>query len=189
MPTEKIVEKPTPARQGSMNFGNTTRPSFAPPPSASLFSGDEMPQQEEHHTSLAANHSIPATPSRVGSDDSGNEQLDRWITVFGFPSGHSSVILSYFHNFGQILRVKHSENGGNWIHLLYTTKLQAEKALGKNGKILDPGNIMIGVVRCTDSSVISDKIPGPTPSKKVRADTFNPSATYVLFSSRLCVHS
>lgn len=181
MATEKVVEKPTPARQGSLNFGNTARPAFAPPPSSSLFSGEEAPQHEEQLSSLGTGP-VPATPSRgVAVDgESGNEQLDRWITVFGFPSGHSSVILSYFHNFGQILRVKHSENGGNWIHLLYTTKLQAEKALGKNGKILEPGNIMIGVVRCTDASVISDKIPGPTPSKRVKADTFNPSATYVL---------
>lgn len=179
MATEKVAEKPTPARQGSLNFGHNARPSFAPPPSSSLFSGDETPHSDDLPSQQMLDTSVPATPSRVGVDDNGNEQMDRWITVFGFPNGHSSVILSYFHNFGQILRVKHSENGGNWIHLLYTTKLQAEKALGKNGKILDPGNIMIGVIRCTDPSVASDKIPGPTPSKRARADIYNPSATYV----------
>ena len=35
----------------------------------------------------------------------------------------------------------------NWIHVQYSNKMQAQKALSKNGKIID-GNIMIGVIPC-----------------------------------------
>lgn len=177
--TERVAEKATPVRQGSLSFGNS-RPSFAPPPSSSMFSGVDSAHHEDIGSPVERDEEHLASPSRVPAADFENGHLERWITVFGFPSTHSSVILSYFHNFGQILRVKHSENGGNWIHLLYTTKLQAEKALGKNGKILEPGNIMIGVVRCTDPSVESDQPPPmPTPSKRIRNETFNPALPYV----------
>ena len=122
-----------------------------------------------------------STPMQVSMDSSENEQLERWITVFGFPASHSSIILSYFHNFGQILRVKHPENGGNWIHLLYLSRLQADKALGKNGKVLDAGNIMIGVIRCTDPSVMADTSVAPTPSKFQPSDaSYHTTVPYVL---------
>lgn len=172
-PTEKL----TPSRQGSVSaFGSSsTRIGHAPPPSSSMFS------QEDHDAALEPSRKTGAkkAPTIIpGSAESvENDQLDRWITVFGFPASHSSIILSYFHNFGQILRIKHSENGGNWIHLLYMTKLQAEKALGKNGKILDSGNIMIGVIKCTDPSVISDRVIAPTPSKKLNSEMASFSAT------------
>jgi hypothetical protein len=122
-----------------------------------------------------------ATPVTGNFENSDNEQMDRWVTVFGFPASHSSIILSYFHNFGQILRVKHPENGGNWIHLHYQSRLQAEKALGKNGKILDAGNIMIGVIRCTDPSVAADIVVAPTPSKFHATDSYHTSVPYVLY--------
>ncbi|XP_049852444.1 nucleoporin Nup35 [Schistocerca gregaria] len=73
-----------------------------------------------------------------------------WVTVFGFPPSHTSIILAYFQCCGQIVRFKNSENQGNWIHILFQTRLQAEKALGKNGKILDSGNLMIGVLPISD---------------------------------------
>jgi hypothetical protein len=184
--TEKTAEKPTPVRQGSMNFGGGSRSSIAAPPTASLFSGVDAKSKDENRPPQHMDISAVASPSHGETEEILVDQLDRWITVFGFPSTHSSIILSYFHNFGQILRVKHSENGGNWIHILYTTKLQAEKALGKNGKILDPGNIMIGVVRCTDTSVISDRATAlPTPSKRLRTESFTPSVPYVTLSLSL----
>ncbi len=40
-------------------------------------------------------------------------------------------------------------SNGNWLHLHYSSKLQAKKALGKNGKVV-AGNIMIGVTPCID---------------------------------------
>ena len=38
---------------------------------------------------------------------------------------------------------------GNWIHIQYQTKLQAQKALSKNGKVLG-SSLMIGIMPCID---------------------------------------
>jgi len=38
---------------------------------------------------------------------------------------------------------------GNWLHIHYQSKLQAKKALSKNGKVFG-GTIMIGVTPCID---------------------------------------
>ena len=38
---------------------------------------------------------------------------------------------------------------GNWMHLHFLSRLQAKKALSKNGKILG-NSIMVGVTPCID---------------------------------------
>ncbi|XP_076031751.1 nucleoporin 35 [Oratosquilla oratoria] len=88
--------------------------------------------------------------------DTGIEALeDTWVTVFGFPAPAAAYILTQFTQLGTIL--SHKNPGcGNWMHLRYQTKLQAKKALSKNGKIFG-GNIMVGVVPCTDKTVTEEK--------------------------------
>ncbi|XP_050729747.1 nucleoporin NUP35-like isoform X2 [Eriocheir sinensis] len=80
---------------------------------------------------------------------------DTWVTVFGFPPAAASYILTQFTQLGTITE-HHNPGSGNWMHLKYMTKLQARKALSKNGKVFS-GNIMIGVVACTDKMVTGDK--------------------------------
>lgn len=77
---------------------------------------------------------------------------DCWVTVFGFPPAASSYILDQFSQYGTILDYKVT-SCGNWMHILYQSKLQATKALSKNGKVFGNG-IMVGVQRCIDKSVI-----------------------------------
>ena len=38
---------------------------------------------------------------------------------------------------------------GNWLHIQYQTKMQAQKALSKNGKVL-ANSLMVGVMPCID---------------------------------------
>ncbi|KAL0479612.1 hypothetical protein AKO1_007723, partial [Acrasis kona] len=92
-------------------------------------------------------------------DASGNQDLvfghyapssHNWVTVFGFPLSKVSFVLKQFSHYGDVL--DHRVGSGNWIHILYSTKLQADKALSKNGKIFD-SILMVGVVECNDSSV------------------------------------
>lgn len=85
----------------------------------------------------------------------GDTLEDTWVTVFGFPPAAASYILTQFTQLGTITE-HHNPGSGNWMHLKYMTKLQARKALSKNGKVFS-GNIMIGVVPCTDKMVIGDK--------------------------------
>jgi len=102
-----------------------------------------------------------------------------WITVFGFPCAAEPFILRQFRQYGVILQSQSQPSPANWIHIQYKTKLQARKALSKNGKILD-GNIMIGVVLCVKEPVksiqspdrvsvlepITNNLPGPNETRK-----------------------
>ncbi|XP_053090211.1 nucleoporin NUP35 isoform X2 [Pangasianodon hypophthalmus] len=86
---------------------------------------------------------------------SSEDQLDEtWVTVFGFPPASASYILLQFAQYGNILKHVMS-NSGNWMHIQYQSKLQARKALSKDGKIFGEA-IMIGVKPCIDK-VVSDK--------------------------------
>ncbi|XP_075156744.1 nucleoporin 35 [Haematobia irritans] len=74
-----------------------------------------------------------------------------WVTVFGFPSSATAIILQHFAQCGTIVD-KVSQNG-NWVHLKYSSRLECDKALNYNEKIL-ANNIMIGVTQCKDKSII-----------------------------------
>ncbi|GFT43581.1 nucleoporin NUP35 [Nephila pilipes] len=83
-----------------------------------------------------------------------SDQLDEsWITVFGFPSASANYILQQFSQYGNIVEHKLSPSG-NWMHLRYQSKLQAKKALSKNGKVFS-GNIMIGVKPCIEMDIMN----------------------------------
>ncbi|KAK2849635.1 hypothetical protein Q7C36_008418 [Tachysurus vachellii] len=88
-----------------------------------------------------------------GDTLSSEDQLDEtWVTVFGFPPASASYILLQFAQYGNIL--KHiMSNSGNWMHIQYQSKLQARKALSKDGKIFGEA-IMIGVKPCIDKCVM-----------------------------------
>ncbi|NXJ64205.1 NUP35 protein, partial [Rostratula benghalensis] len=83
------------------------------------------------------------------------DQLDgTWVTVFGFPQASASYILLQFAQYGNI--VKHvMSNRGNWMHIRYQSKLQARKALSKDGRIFGE-SIMIGVKPCIDKGVMEN---------------------------------
>lgn len=74
-----------------------------------------------------------------------------WVTVFGFPPAATSFILQQFSQYGNIVRSVTSK--GNWMHIQFQSKLQAKKALSKNGKIYG-SNIMVGVMPCIEKSVL-----------------------------------
>ncbi|NXL91285.1 NUP35 protein, partial [Alectura lathami] len=83
------------------------------------------------------------------------DQLDdTWVTVFGFPQASASYILLQFAQYGNILKHVMS-NTGNWMHIRYQSKLQARKALSKDGRIFGE-SIMIGVKPCIDKSVMEN---------------------------------
>ncbi|KAJ3592391.1 hypothetical protein NHX12_007518 [Muraenolepis orangiensis] len=110
-----------------------------------------------------AGHQAPGTgvlsPAQVdpfysqGEALSSEDQLDQtWVTVFGFPPASASYILLQFSQYGNILHHTMS-SPGNWMHLQYQSKLQARKALSKDGKVFGDC-IMVGVKPCIDKSVM-----------------------------------
>ncbi|XP_076024209.1 nucleoporin NUP35 isoform X2 [Genypterus blacodes] len=98
-----------------------------------------------------------------GESLSSEDQLDQtWVTVFGFPPASASFILLQFAQYGNIL--KHTmASPGNWMHLQYQSKLQARKALSKDGKVFGD-TIMVGVKACIDKSVMDSSEPVSAPS-------------------------
>lgn len=74
-----------------------------------------------------------------------------WITIFGFPQSATAAILSHFAQCGTILEKVCSS--GNWIHLRFSSRLECDKALIYNGKIIN-SNMMIGVTKCNDESIM-----------------------------------
>lgn len=78
---------------------------------------------------------------------------DYWITVFGFPISASSMILSHFSQCGAIIEKVFATQNGNWVHLRFTSRLECDKALNYNGKVIGQ-NLMIGVQYCNDPSIV-----------------------------------
>jgi hypothetical protein len=83
-------------------------------------------------------------------DDEWGRDRQYWITVYGFPTSAKSYVLHHFQTLGEV--ISYSGGIGNWLHMRFHTRLQAEKALSQDGKKL-PGNIMIGVKKCFPSEV------------------------------------
>jgi len=101
---------------------------------------------------------IPQSPAQIDPFYSEGEAIsssnvldDTSVTVFGFPPAASSFILQQFSQYGTV--EKHEiHNAGNWLHIKYQTKIQAKKALSKNGKIF-ARSIMIGVCPCIKKEI------------------------------------
>ncbi|XP_074766572.1 nucleoporin NUP35 isoform X3 [Athene noctua] len=99
-----------------------------------------------------------------GDSLTSDDQLDdTWVTVFGFPQASASYILLQFAQYGNILKHVMS-NTGNWMHIRYQSKLQARKALSKDGRIFGE-SIMIGVKPCIDKGVMENFERSSAPSK------------------------
>ncbi|XP_056888825.1 nucleoporin NUP35 isoform X2 [Takifugu flavidus] len=110
-----------------------------------------MPGTGVHQTCLSPAQVDPFYSQ--GESLSSDDRLDQsWVTVFGFPPASASYILLQFAQYGNIL--KHTmASPGNWMHLQYQSKLQARKALSKDGKVFGE-TIMVGVKPCIDKSVM-----------------------------------
>jgi hypothetical protein len=66
------------------------------------------------------------------------------VNVFGFPPSALDLVLDYFSQFGEILSRTPSQEGGNWVTIVYAQPWSAARASRKNGEILS-GVLMVGV--------------------------------------------
>ncbi|XP_033022702.1 nucleoporin NUP35 isoform X1 [Lacerta agilis] len=116
---------------------------------ASVFSPATLAQPRKSTMSPAQLDPFYTQGDALTSDD---HLDDTWVTVFGFPQASASYILLQFAQYGNILKHVMS-NTGNWMHIHYQSKLQARKALSKDGRIFGE-SIMIGVKPCIDKNVM-----------------------------------
>ncbi|XP_031156808.1 nucleoporin NUP35 isoform X1 [Sander lucioperca] len=128
---------------------NTHRQSFPVMQSPLSARGASTPGVQQSCLSPAQVDPFYSQGESLSSDD----QLDQtWVTVFGFPPASASYILLQFAQYGNVL--KHTmASPGNWMHLQYQSRLQARKALSKDGKVFGDA-IMVGVKPCIDKSVM-----------------------------------
>lgn len=129
------------------------------PPTSGLF---QTPGGSRGDTSLQnLSQALPVSPAQADpfytqGDLKSDDQLDgTWVTVFGFPPGATSFILQQFSQYGTILKhVVATEC--NWMHIHYLNRIQAKKALSKDGKVYG-GCMKIGVTACIEKAVMEDK--------------------------------
>jgi len=89
----------------------------------------------------------PAPASNLSTSFREQDVIDNsWVTVFGFPPSAACYILSQFSQCGTILQHYVPPNG-NWMNIRFQTKMQAQKALGRSGRVFN-GTLMIGVSVC-----------------------------------------
>eukprot|EP00057_Strongylocentrotus_purpuratus_P001635 XP_001200424.2 PREDICTED: nucleoporin NUP53 [Strongylocentrotus purpuratus] len=126
------------------------------PAASRLFSPSQQSMVQSNQWSMQA----PPSPPQVDPFYTQGENIlpedeldDTWITIFGFQSAATSYILQQFSQYGNI--VSHVvASSGNWMHIQYSSHIQARKALSKNGKVFG-GNVMVGVTPCIDKGVMS----------------------------------
>lgn len=109
-----------------------------------------IPMAQEQDFTRNASVMSPAFMNHSQYVPQGN---DCWITVFGFPQSASSMILSHFSQCGAIIEKVFATQNGNWVHLRFTSRLECDKAMNYNGKIIGH-NLMIGVQYCSDPSIV-----------------------------------
>lgn len=126
-----------------------------PPPTMSLLDSATLAagsySVDEEEAAAARRNAAAARASyypNLHSDEWGQDK-QYWITVFGFPSSARSFILHHFQSMGEVINYSRS-SGGNWLHLRYHTRLQAEKALSYDGSTL-ANSMMVGVKKCYPS--------------------------------------
>ncbi|XP_026861537.1 nucleoporin NUP35 isoform X1 [Electrophorus electricus] len=140
---------PLTSRKQPFSVLQTPSVSAAPGSIPSMFSPAGLGQQRKCTLSPAQVDPFFTQGDALSSDD----QLDEtWVTVFGFPPASASYMLLQFAQYGNILKHVMS-NAGNWMHIQYQSKLQARKALSKDGKVFGEA-IMIGVKPCIDKNVM-----------------------------------
>jgi len=127
------------------------------PPSQSLY--DIVKPSDEPNTDDGEKQHASSEPAEFDNYPQGHEWGDKdidgenWVTVFGFPPSQIPYILLHFQSYGDIVRHYVPPGQCNWVNIQYQTRLQAKKALSKNGKIIgDNHNLMVGVVECSDKA-------------------------------------
>ncbi|GAA5935565.1 hypothetical protein JCM1841_004429 [Sporobolomyces salmonicolor] len=121
------------------------------PPVASLheFDSEPTPHADLSFSGLRHSPSVDPTASPFASTatplhPAPNASTGYAVNVFGFPSSALELILDYFSQFGEIMSKTPSQEGGNWVTIVYAQPWAAARAVRKNGEVLG-GVLMVGV--------------------------------------------
>uniref|UniRef100_A0A182MZA0 Nucleoporin NUP35 n=1 Tax=Anopheles dirus TaxID=7168 RepID=A0A182MZA0_9DIPT len=118
-----------------------------------------LPTDYNRNASMSSSPTPPSFGQQQQQQQQQEMKCSNWITVFGFPQNASSKILSHFISIGTIVDKQAAPQGGNWVHLRYTSRLECDRALNYNGRIISDG-LMIGVQYCRDPAIIGKENEG-----------------------------
>ncbi|KAK5645709.1 hypothetical protein RI129_004173 [Pyrocoelia pectoralis] len=143
-----VPDVPKATLQSPVEINNTPGP-----PKQSLFDTLDV------RRSVNTNTFTPNTPSSFQHDsfsqnvnESSMERVETirqamssnlWVTVFGFPSTASGIVVAQFSSCG-LIADKRFPAQGNWVHLKFSNTLEVSKALSLNGKLIS-NTMMVGV--------------------------------------------
>ncbi|EES02290.1 hypothetical protein SORBI_3003G028100 [Sorghum bicolor] len=101
-------------------------------------SGQQSQQQKVALITLPPPREVarPEMP-RDSAPAAGRVDEEEWVTVFGFPPGDTNMVLREFEKCGIVLRHVPGPRDANWVHILYQSRHDAQKALAKHGQQLN----------------------------------------------------
>lgn len=139
----------------SSPYASTAKPTTS---TAAAAAAAVSPGQSKHMMSTVSSP-LMFPNSSLTMSTSESQSLQQWVTVFGFLPSDIKAVFAFMSTRVRIVD-KHlgPQPQSNWIHLKCASEQEAQRALACNGSIIS-GWTMIGVVPCTDESVIlgSDK--------------------------------
>ena len=114
----------------------------------------------------------------VGDDIGTDRYWDRWVTVFGFAAAEKEVVLAELQKCGNILSCgSFSKKPANWVHILFQSRFDAQRALGMNSKQVN-SQLIIGVKTLAKEhrNAIEESQGGKAAGGTSRARTIKPIA-------------
>lgn len=137
----------------------------------------QQPQHQQQNQSFVNssgfNYSRVMSPIQNTSGDLSTRQpkapyTSFWVTVFGFPQSGVNTVLNHFAQCGVIIEKVFPPQNGNWIHLRFSSRMECDKALNYNGKII-ANSLMVGVLPCNDLSIISEEVQENSEPLRIRS--------------------
>jgi hypothetical protein len=121
-------------------------------PSVSILDGVNVSflnESEDHHSRSMATGMASAAGGGVSSNSMIAGVDPCWVVMFGFPSSQTAQVIEEMLSCGQIVSF-HADNPlSNWVHVQFETSLGAQRALTRDGSVLEKLGLMIGVRRST----------------------------------------
>lgn len=126
---------------------------------------------------MSPNSTTQQSPPNPAGDPRAEPQGHK-VHVFGFPPSAQQFIIAHFSQIGDLLSPPQtSPDGGNWVTLTYLHEWAAQRAVRRNGEIVD-GTLMVGC-RWADEArdaVARDNIAMAPPSREVESSAVGTGA-------------
>ena len=142
-------------------------------PSVSLLDGLGASFAAEQPSSASFFSPPPGPSSSSSSSSSLSSESLCWVLVFGFPAAQAAQVIEELLSCGQIVSHAADSPLSNWMHVLFETPLGAQRALTRDGMVLERLGLMVGVRRSPG--------PGSKPRTAAGAATAAAAATGSVF--------